>query len=247
MTELTVETVRFVAAAAYGLAFVGTLIGVTRVPARLRTYCYPLASVVGLAALVVVLQEFGIGQVPVGAGELDLVAIFRNLVTYPVLYGGIAMLGGASRRLGAAVGGVALVPIMTSYLAPAVGVGVLQLGVLAALFLPYPVLVYLYLRPVWRAAEDVSPRRRLLHWKARNIVLFLYAVVLLYVLLLLVGLLADGVLATALFEYPVFVFQAVVPGYLIYKFARMDREEATRLFERSPGVAGLAGTSDRAG
>lgn len=242
MAELTVETVRFAVAAAYGLSFLAVLFGVSRAPERLRQYCYPLAAVVGLAGLVVVLQELGIGQVSVGAGELDLVALVRNIVTYPVLYGGIAILGGASRRLAAVVSGVALVPIMTSYLAPAVGVGILQLGVLVALFLPYPVLIYLYFRPVRRETEHVSPRRKLLYWKARNIVLFLYGIILLYVLLLLVGLLTDGVLATVLFEYPVFAFQAALPGYLIYKFARMDEADAARFFEAgtdeadSPGV-----------
>lgn len=225
MTELTTDAVQAAFVAAYLVTFVGTVLGARRVRRDLRRYCYLLAGVVGLAPVAILLQIAGVGEVPVGAGAVDVVGAVRNLVSYVVLYGTVAALGGASRRLTAAVVGVALVPLVATTVAPAVGSGPLAVGVLVAVTVPYPVLVYLFLRPVWAAAAGLAPRQRLLHWKLRNLLLFVYGMILVFVYVASFGLLTDPVLSALLFQYSGFFFQAGIPAFVVYRLARVDADD----------------------
>lgn len=238
MTEFSPSSVRLGFVALYLLVTPLLAVWLTRIAGELRRYSYLLLSVVVLSAVTLLLQEAGIGQLEVGAGTVDVVNISRSVFVYIVVYGGVVKLAGASNRLAGVVTAVALTPIIAVGIAPALGAGTLAIGVLAALVLPYPVLLYLFFRPVWQAAATTSPSRRLLHWKARNVIVFTYSMTLLFVFMAFGGLVTDDALATFFLEYTFFFFRAGIPAFLIYKFAGMDDTEARTIVGDLTGAAG---------
>lgn len=224
MIELTSETVRLAAAVLYASGFLAGLAGTRFVRPDLRRYCYPLVAVLAVEAGSLVAQASAVGVVRIDGATVNVIQDVSDIGLLAVIYSGVTLLGGASRRLTALTAVVAVTPLIGIALAPVVSGTVLSVFLLAVTFLPYPILLYLYLGPIRRAAESVPTRQRLLHWKARNVLLFVYAVVLLYILLAFAGLLTDPVLTDALIEYANLFSTAGVPLLIVYKFASFDGE-----------------------
>lgn len=224
---ITVETVRLGFAALYGVATVGLLAAVTRVPQRLRPYSYTLVGVVALAGVELLFQQFGITEISVGAGSLVVATLVSQTVEYAVLYGAVVRLAGASRRLAAVVVLTALFPIYLTEVGEVIDAGSLfGLVVVAGFVVPLPVLSYLFFGRIWRAAEQLPPRRRLLHWKTRNLILFVYAMLLVYIGTLVFQLLTDSVIQQLLLQYSGLAFSAGIPAFLIYNFTTLDETTA---------------------
>lgn len=223
-------TVLTVSAVCYAVVFLGLALGTRRVAPDLRRYCYPLVAIVGLAAAEATLQVAGGGSLVVDGNAIQASTLLLDVVTYLVLYGGTTLLAGTSRRLAVAVTGVALLQ-RTAFTAGNVAAPGTLLATLAGLgiVLGLPVLVVLYTRPVWRAAQSVPPRQRLLHWKARNLQLFLFGMLVAYAFLFLSGAITDPVVSQVLVQYPNLLFRAGVPTLLVYNLAAFDGRESLTL------------------
>jgi sensory rhodopsin len=232
---ITVELIQVVFAVLYGLVTVGLLGLTTRVPDRLRRYAAILLAVVVTAALDLVAQLFGVGSVAVGSGSLGVSTLFSQTVEYVVLYGVVVRLGGGSRRLAAVMIAVAMLPVYVTEVGGILAGEVLLLALVAVGFvLPFPILLYFFFGRLKRLSATLPPRRRLLYWKARNLILFVYAMVLVYIGLILSGVLTDQVLSQLLLQYVGFVFSAGLPAFFLYKFTGFDEESETLLFETGP-------------
>lgn len=224
---ITVETVQFGFAVLHGLVTVGLLAAVTRIPRRLRPYSYTLVGVVALAGVELLFQQFGITEISVGVGSLVVATLVSQTVEYAVLYGAVVRLAGASRRLAVVVVTTALFPVYLTQIGGVIDAGDLfGLVVVASFVVPLPVLGYLFFGRIWRAAQRLPPRRRLLHWKTRNLILFVYAMLLVYIGALLFQLLTDAVIQQFLLQYSGFAFSAGIPAFLIYNFATFDEAAA---------------------
>ncbi len=229
---ITVETIQLLFVALYVLTAIGLFGLLWRVPERLRRYSGLLIAVVVVSGLDLFMQWAGVGSVAVGSGEVQLTSTISQTIQYVVLYGGVAALGGASRRLTAALVVVALFPSYVTQFLPVVGLGEVAalLVIIAVFLLPLPVVLYLFFGPIWRAATQLPPQRRLLYWKVRNLILFVYAMVIAYIGLVTFGLLTDSVLTSLLLQYAGFVFSGGIPTFLIYRFTTDDAEQVPALF-----------------
>lgn len=238
MTELTPQNVRFGFAVINLFVFVTALVLYRRTPQEIRTYAGIAVAVVGIAPPVVVLQEFGIGVVAIGNGSLDTLAVFQSLFSTIVIYGLVLASARVSRRLAAVTITIALVPTLGAELAAVAGEdpsGILGIAVLAfflgAFFIPFPLLLYLFFGPIWQSASEATSKQRLLHWKARNVLLFAYGMLLVYTPLVLTGLLTDPVLDVFVQEYSVFFLYGGIILYLLYNYSRLDATEAKTVDE----------------
>jgi hypothetical protein len=145
-----------------------------------------MAVVLGMGALASGLLAGGIGTIPYGATTIDLPGFVNDLVAYPLLWYVAARIGGAPKRLKAIVTGLPIAQVMAFQLG-AVASG--PLALLSSLFVigGHFVLAYLFMGPIWRHAQAVSDERRLLHWKARNLLLFLIGMLIVFAFISLAG------------------------------------------------------------
>lgn len=224
MTELTVSTVRFGFVGLYVMTVLGMGVLTARAPRQVRQYAAILTGVIALSPVVLVFQEFGIGEIAVAGGTIDIATLGQGIVTNVVIYMLVLGLVDASRRLTAVTVAVALVPTFASALVGLLGdsVGsVLGIVYLLGVSVPFPVVLYLFLRPIWQSSESVSRRRRLVHWKARNILLFSYGMLLVYTPMVIAGLVRDPVLNTMILQYSTYLLYGGVAIYLLYNLSRL--------------------------
>lgn len=221
MTELSIRTVRLTAGIVYLGAFAVGAVGLRSVDTSIRRYLVAFVCALAVSGLSLIGQAIGFGSVQLGSGSVNLFSTIANVVSFAVVYGGIAALGGASRRLCGVVVAVAVTPLIALTVAPLLQGGAV-LVVLGAFFLPYPVMLYAYFRPVWRQALRKSAGQRLLYWKTRNVVAYVYGVFLLYLVLSIVGLIPEGGLSTALLQYTSMFSSIGVTLFLLYKLRRND-------------------------
>jgi sensory rhodopsin len=236
MTDLTVSMVRFGFAGVYILTFLAMGLFVRRTPDQLRQYGYLLTILVGVAPIAILLQELGIGQLPASNGTLDFVNLVQGTVSTLVIYGLVLSLADVSRSMTGFIIFVALIPTYAGAIAGLLGdsiSGVLGLLFLGGFFVPFPVILYLFFRPVWRSAQTVSRQRRLVHWKARNILLFAYGMLLAYTPMAIAGLITDPILDIFVLEYSIYFLYGGVAAYLLYNLVGLEIDE-----EMTTGVPG---------
>lgn len=241
MVDVAVGTLRLGFAAAYVLTFLAATFLVRRSPAHVRTYGYLLVGVILLSPVVIVLQEVGIGKIRAGQGAFDVVDLVRTVGSTLVIWLLLLELADVSSELRTLTIVVAVMPSVASAFAPVAGdnlTGVFGLVFLGGFFLPYPVLLYLFRGPIWAAAGDVSRERRLLHWKARNILLFTYGMLLAYVPMSVGGFLTDPLLSEFALEYTLFFLYAGVSMYLIYNYDRLEPVDTEEMAEYLPNTRG---------
>lgn len=233
MTELTAETVRFGFAGLNLLTFVVAVLLYTRTPPEIRKYAGVAVAVIGISPPIIVLQELGYGAIALGNGSLDVLALLQGTVSTIVIYGLVLASAKVSRRIAAITIAVALVPTVGAEIIAVAGedpsgilAAVVLVSFLASFFIPFPALLYLFFGPVWRAASDATPQQRLLHWKARNILLFAYGMLLAYTPLVLAGLITDPVLGIFVQEYSVFFLYSGIILYLLYNYSSLDSAQA---------------------
>jgi len=180
------STVRLVSAVLYvGWAAV-LLAAVRRRSPAARRYCYPFVAVVAVAAVTVGLRGAGVGVVPVGVGEFEIPQVIGDYVTYPLLFGFAAFVAGASRRYVGLVVATTLV-MRTGYEVADLFDGALGLAGTGAILVGYVLLVWLYFGPVAAAAARQSPKRALFYRKTRNLVLFVFGILIVWAVLQLFG------------------------------------------------------------
>jgi len=206
-------TVQFVSAALYVGCAALLLFAVQRRSPAARRYCYPFVAVVAVAAVAVGFRGAGLGFVPVGVGELGLAHTVGDYVSYPLLFGFAAFVAGASRRYVGVVVVTALV-IRIGYDVADLFDGTAGLVGTATILTGYALLVWLYFGPVATAAARQSPRRALFYRKTRNLILFVFGVLIVWAMLQLFGVF-DPFTGTMTLEYIYFVLRVGFAAFVI--------------------------------
>lgn len=212
---MTPETLIYlVAAGASGLICVGLLAWVKRNAAGSRGILGFVAGVMGLAAVVYLLTAYGIGTLQIGDASVLLPLLVNDLVAYPAFFVIAGLLAGASRAQLLALGGVSVAQRLAFEVA-SVGFfdGALALLGPAVVVVGWFVHVYLFLGPVWAAAADVPARRRLVHWKCRNLLLFLVGMLIVFGVLILAGVM-DFFVVSLTNAYISFLVRAGLAGFV---------------------------------
>ena len=205
--------VRYVSAALY-VGWTLALLGAVQLkrPAA-RRYCYPFVAVVGIAVAAVGLRGAGIGTVSVGAGEVILPQLVGDYVAYPLLFGFAAFVAGASRRYVGFV--VATIAVMrAAYEGANLFDGAVGLAGTATVVGGYLLLVWLYFGPVAAAARRQPPRRALFYRKTRNLVLFVFGILIAWAMLQLFGVF-DAFTQAVTLEYIDFVLRVGFAAFVI--------------------------------
>ena len=174
----------------YAVVFVVLGAWLTRIDREAWTVCGLVAGIVGVAAVAFLLSAFGIGTVPLGEGEVDVPSFLEDIVAYGGFYAVAGILAGVSRKFVALLLSIGVIQRVAFEL-PNTGVveGGAALAAAGIVVVGWFVAAYLFLGPVWRTAQNRSPGRRLLHWKCRNLLLFLLGVLILFAM----AILADAV------------------------------------------------------
>ena len=173
-------------AAVYAAATVVFLLWLRRVPDGRRLY-YRLATlVVGVGAVSSALMVLGVGVVPVNGYAVTLPTFASDLVAYSVLWGIAAMLADVDRRTLALVAGLPAVQVLAFQAAPIFG-GVVTLASAVVVIGGHLVLAAVFIGRIWPATVNLPEERRLLHWKARNLLLFLIGMLVAFAFLSVVG------------------------------------------------------------
>jgi hypothetical protein len=206
-------TVNGVAVGVYTVALVILLVWLRRLPADRRGLCTPVVFVVGVTAVTTALVAAGVGTITVGSGEVVVPSLIADLVAYSVLYGVMARL--------ADVDGRELTVLVATPVAQRLGFevatitdGLVALLGLAVLVGGYVGLVAYLLGPIWRRAQAVPEQRRLLHWKARNLLLFIVGMLIAFVILALFGVF-DEFVTLAIQQYMAVLLRVGFAGFLL--------------------------------
>lgn len=179
---------------------------------RLTAVCVVVPAV---AAVGTALSVADVGQVTVAGATIDGPDLFADLVLYGALHAVAARLAGLSSKLFGLLVALAVANRLVFALAsvtPAVAAGGIVVGFVAT--------AGLYVGPVWRQAQAVSRQRRLLHWKGRNLLLFLQAAITVYAVLLVADVFPLDLVSTTAIEYIRGLLRVGLPIYLFVKIAQ---------------------------
>ena len=209
------------AAVAYGVTLVVLLAWLRRVPGRARRYCHLVVGVVAVGFATSLLAAAGVGAVTANGRELLLPSFVSDLVAYSLLWAVTAMLAGVSRRTLAVVSGLPFLQVVAFQFGASAG-GLVGLASTAFVIGGHFVLAYLFLNLVWQGAQDLPDERRLLHWKARNLLLFLIGMLIVFAFLSLAG--AFTTFGTHVLNQYISVLIRV--GFAGFLFANVDALDA---------------------
>lgn len=158
------------------VVYLGTLsvflVRLGRVPDRFERLYRLVAVVLGLGVVTSALLALGVGTIPRAGTDLDLPSVVNDAVAYPLLWYVTARLGGASRRMLAVVTVLPFAQVLAFQFGASAG-GLLGLASSLLVIGGHVVLVYLFMGPIWRSTRSLPDGRRILHWKGRNLLLFL--------------------------------------------------------------------------
>lgn len=240
---ISLTDVYWVATGLYAVSLVVLLGWLRGVPDSRREYCYAVLVAVVATLGATAMHALGVAQVPVGATVLDVPALAADALTYAILWGITARLAGVSRRMLAFVVGLPVSQTVVFQGATVAGGGVVALLCLAFVVVGHAVLTYVLLRPVWKRAQRVPADQRLLHWKSRNLLVFLIGMIILFGVVAVGGVFDEFTIAV-LQQYMNVLIRVGFAGFL---FANVDSIAADGLGEALPGSDGDAGPADDAG
>jgi hypothetical protein len=224
-------TVTGFATAVYAVALLVLVAWLRRIPADRRALCTPVVFVVGVTAVTTGLVAAGVGTIAVGTGEVVVPSLVADLVAYCVLYAVMARLADVDGRALAVIVATPVAQRLGFEVATVTGGAVALLG-LAVLVGGYVGLVAYLFGPIWRRAQSVSEPRRLLHWKARNLLLFMIGMLIAFVILALFGVFDEFVTVT-IQQYMAVLIRVGLAGFL---FANLDAVGTTSLWPSSSSV-----------
>lgn len=214
ISEATVHAATAAVYAAATLVFLGRL---GRVPSGRRRY-YQLATLaVGVGAVTSALMVFGLGTVSVNGYAVTLPTSASDLVAYPLLWGVTAMLADVDRRTLVLVTAIPVVQVVAFQAAPIFG-GLVTLASAVVVIGGHLVLAAVFVGRIWSATEHLPEERRLLHWKARNLLLFLIGMLIAFAFLSVAGAFDD--FGTVVLNQYVSVLIRV--GFAGFLFANVD-------------------------
>ena len=214
------SAVRLASAGIYAISAVVLLVLTRRKPAEVRRYCYPLVAVVAAASLGTGLWGAGIGTLSIAGGTLEGGQLLTDYIAYPFLFGFAAFVAGASRRYVGAV--VAVVVVMrVGYDVAELFDGGVGLAGTATILVGYATLLGLYFGPIATAATRQSPSRALFYRKTRNLVLFMFGVLIGWAMLQIAGLF-DPFTATVTLEYLDLLLRVGFAAFVVANVETLD-------------------------
>ncbi|QZP39790.1 bacteriorhodopsin [Halobaculum magnesiiphilum] len=230
------------AAAVYAVAFLLLAGWYRRLDGAGTRLCAAAAGFVGLSAVAYAAMGLGLGTVPVAGGVVDVPNLVDDMITYSGLYAITVVLAGASMRWLLTVTGIVAIQRL-SFALPNGGIvdGTGMLVAAGIVVAGWFVVVAIFAKPVWRAALDQSPERRLVHWKCRNLVVFLFAMLIVYALIALSGMLTEFLL-TSLNIYIDFLMRIGVAAFLFANAGKIGAHEDTD--RDSPPVGARSAAAD---
>jgi len=220
---IDLSTVYAVAAVGYALATVVLVAWLRRLPRDRRAYCYPAVVAVGVSAVTTALSLAGVGVFALDGATLDVPSVLDDLVAYPLLWATAALLADESRRTVGVFVAVPAVQVVAFNVASVVG-GLVGLVGIVAVIGGHVLLAYLLLGPIWARAQRLPDRQRLLHWKSRNLLLFLIGMLIVFAVLGVAGVF-DTYVAGVLAEY---VGALIRVGFAGFLFANVDALDVVR-------------------
>ncbi|UPV76432.1 bacteriorhodopsin (plasmid) [Halorussus limi] len=210
-----------------GGAYVATLVVLVawlrNVPTHLRRYCHLLLVVVGLGGAASFLASAGVGGVSVGGQTVLLPTFVNDAVAYSVLWFVTAMLARVSRRMLAVVTALPFLQVVAFQFGTPMG-GLIALASTAVVIGGHLVIAYLFVGPIWRTAQALPDERRLLHWKSRNLLLFLIGMLIVFAFLSLAGAFTTFG-AQVLNQYISVLIRVGFAGFLFVNVDALDAED----------------------
>jgi hypothetical protein len=163
------------------------------------------------------LLGLGVGSVVVDGYELTIPAILSDTVAYPVLWAVTAMLADVEDRLVAFAAVVPFVQVLAFWASPVYG-GLVALASVAVVVGSHVLLAVVFRGRIWAASSSVAEERRLLHWKARNLLLFLIGMLIAFAFLSVAGAFDD--FGTLVIDQYISVLIRI--GFVGFLFANVD-------------------------
>ena len=233
-------TVYWAMSGVYLLSTIALILWLRKIPSEYHRLCSLVLLTVVLSGLTTLSNTLGVGMITVGGTESSLPSLVNGLFTATVLLAMGAMIADVSWSLFAAVVGVTVLRragFTLSYFTD----GMLALAGTLTVVVCYIALVYLFLGPVWKRAQSLSPKQRLLHWKVRNLLLFLNGMFIVFITILITGVL-DDVIASLLSQY---IYVLLRVGFAAFLFVNIEAIDLSMLgggpvgqFFRPTGSAG---------
>ena len=211
MIEAT--TVHGLTAVVYAVALVVLLGWLRRVSAEHRRFCTPIVLVVGIAGVASALVAAGVGTLTVNGSEVVVPLFVESMIAYGVLYAVMARLADVEGR---ALAVIVLTPVVQriAFEVAAVSGGIVALLGLVTVVGGHLAIAAYLLGPIWTQAQAVPEQRRLLHWKARNLVLFLIGMLIVYAVISLFGVF-DAFVALVIQQYMAVLIRVGFAGFLL--------------------------------
>ncbi|QLH79636.1 bacteriorhodopsin [Halosimplex rubrum] len=213
------SVVFWASAAVQAVALVVLLGWLREISASRRQYCYPVLVVLGVSLVATVLIALGVGT-DIGGTSLDAPGIADDLIAYSVLWGITALLAGESRRM---VGVFVVVPVVqvVAFNGGVILGGTAGIVGLFVMIVGQVLFAYLLLGRVWERAQRLPDRQRLLHWKARNLLLFLIGMLIAFTLLSVAQVFDEFVVSTV----GAYMDLLIRVGFAGFLFANVDAIE----------------------
>lgn len=209
-------------AVVYAVALVVCVLRLRAVPDAQRRVYQVATAVVAVGAVATVLSGLDIGVVSVNGYDTTLPSFGSDLVAYAALWGITGMLAGVDRRTLAVVTGIPVAQVL-AFQGAAVTSGAVALGLSAVVIAGHLWLAVLFRGRIWTAAASLDDERRLLHWKARNLLLFLVGMLIVFAFLSLAGAFSEFGTVTL----NVYVSTLIRVGFAGFLFANVDALRGT--------------------
>lgn len=231
---MTEATVHFVKAVVYALVALAGLWYVRQYEAPARQVGYVVIGVLVVSVLGAIAAAADIltYQAAIDA-EQSFPEFVDDTVAYGFLFGLTAWFAGVSRRMIALVAGLSVL----SRVAIEIGGYLGETAIAVALLLSvgtFLARVYLLWGPVWRSAQSMPAGRRLLYWKARNLLMFLMGMNIVGVVLIGAALVNPFVELLVL-EYVDLLLRAGFIGFLIANLGALESADTRALFADAAG------------
>lgn len=234
VTMISESAIHVATAAVYLVATVACLWRLQQAAAASRRYLRLVTLTVGVGAVTSALLALGVGTATVNGYEMTVPTIVSDFVAYPVLWALAAMLADVDDRTLAFAAGVPFVQVVAFWVAPVYG-GLVAVGSFVVVVGSHLLLAVVFRGRVWAASSRVPEERRLLHWKARNLLLFLVGMLIAFAFLSVAGAFDD--FGTVVLDQYVSVLIRV--GFAAFLFANADAL-ADGLRETTPVETGAA-------
>ncbi|RXK51545.1 bacteriorhodopsin [Halorientalis pallida] len=217
-------TVYAASAGVYAAVVAALVLWLRRIPESYRQYCYPVLGIVVISGIAVALDAARIGTIVVNEYPITIPSLLGDLIAYPALWAVAALLAGVDRRM---LGITVAIPFVQrgAFTVAAVTDGLVALVSVSVVVGGHLVLLYLYRNQIWEAAQSVSDGQRLLHWKGRNLLLFLIGMIIVSAVLGLTGLF-DTFVSAVLTQYMNLLIRAGFAGFLFANVTNIDVGDA---------------------